>query len=42
MPNGRWGRPNGGYLLAMRGRCAVEVGDQPDVVAASAVDTFGC
>lgn len=30
------GRPNGGYLLAMLGRSAVALGDQPHVLAASA------
>ncbi len=30
------GKPNGGYLLAMLGRSAIEVGAHPDVLAASA------
>jgi len=30
------GKPNGGYLLAMLGRSAVEVGSHPEVLAASA------
>ena len=29
-------KPNGGYLLAMMGRAAVEVGTHPHVIAASA------